>query len=165
MEGKITRSVFPLLVGKDPTSSSLKSIYPIYYLSLSDALNRQQLQNKYVRGYKLLQSHGWSVDDGIGKRGNGIKTPIEAIRVDGDLKTLVRDEGKHLCSILRELSDETEFDLTSKDKSVKFLPHVHIKTEIVDLLALIDTGCEISCINQSAYEQLKTRNQIPFLPI
>lgn len=133
---------------------------------MSNALTNTSLENKYSRGFQLLKKNGWQPNQGLGKHGTGILTPIEVLRVNGEINTFIRDNNTNACSILRELSnDEVEIGSNVGNNAVKFLPHIFIEIDSCILYTLIDTGCEISCINLNTYEQLKGRTHIPILPI
>lgn len=65
-------------------------------------------------------------------------------------------------SSFREILNEPE----TPTNSIKLLPHILVKVGNTELIALVDSGCELSCINENTLQDLLSTNvTFPMLPV
>jgi hypothetical protein len=50
-------------------------------------------------------------------------------------------------------------------KNMSLLPHIVITVHQEDLLSLLDSGSEVTCINEEQFEILSAKVEIPTLPV
>lgn len=124
------------------------SKYPIFIIFPGPRISFNTLCNLYPCGVKLLLKNGWEFDTVVGTNKNNFITPLEMVPVQNEITS------NNIAPI-----NFSEFYGTFQENdryksSLKVLPHITINCEQVDLIALVDSGCEISCVNESSFEEL-----------
>ncbi len=89
-----------------------------------------------------MKKYGWIDGKGLGKNLQGILEPIQvATGFSQNLNTLSRNYQNHI------------------------LPEIVINIGDYKIVALIDTGSEISCVSENCYNQIKTKHRLSTLPL
>lgn len=141
-----------------PTISQVRTAKP---------LTAEQLSLLYGKGMNILKGTGWVLGKPIGKR-VGVQPasllPLEVITTKNDvhlfnyIKLSSPDDSYSVCTLQK---------LNNCESNSKFrvLPHILILCEGIELLALIDTGSEITCISEEFYNKIISKVKLPVLPL
>ena len=131
--------------------------------------------------YKIMVRTGWTPGEPLGKSNKGILKPIEAKGQSGRT-------GLGFMNVIKCISGliETRFNLLSAEKMIKndlvntvfdedqrtkeyiegMRPDIYVVCEGLKIMALLDTGSDITCISEALYKEIKgLNNKIPLIPV
>lgn len=123
------------------------------------------LQQLYPYGYHLVKRMGWSPGTSLGRNNQGIKVPISHNHIKKDKIThiVLYNLNPYInCSRILTITKTLN---TQQTKPKHTIPHINVKIGSTELVALIDSGSEISCMDQSVFEQLTQKHTFPTLPL
>ena len=141
-----------------PVAYALRKIGPL------PALPRINYSPMYPKGLSLLQRHGWRHNQPLGARATGLQTPLGVV-VAPSAPCLIRENLCPLDSFQVATLRKSATDAPANSSRLSVLPHVVISIFQEDFLALVDSGSEVTCINEEQFLSLSSRFHIPSLPV
>lgn len=136
-------------------------------LSPCDPISIFECKFLYNKGLNVLLNMGWKMGDFLGCSRTGLREPLNFVRYSGsvDLVALsyqpmsINQIAQPLLILALAPQDNLE------QKSFRLLPQIMITCGEVELAALIDSGSEVTCINEEYYNKLKGTRVFPILPV
>jgi hypothetical protein len=126
-------------------------------------LSRRQCAALYPRGNDFLRRLGWKRSSQVlNEVRPGLRTPLGLLFRE----VLCRhDTPKSLASTaIRPIKKQPDVPYPMS-KNMSLLPHIVITVHQEDLLSLLDSGSEVTCINEEQFEILSAKVKIPTLPV
>ena len=126
----------------------------------------RRLKGRYPRGFSQVCRMGWNrLLGGLGPNQEGISTPL-CVKFHPVISILERtkivgDVFEHSISTLQQRPSNPPPDFGS----CSLLPHISISIFGRELLALLDSGSEVTCINEEEFSALSSGRRIATLPV
>jgi hypothetical protein len=126
-------------------------------------LSRGERAALYPRGHRTLRHLGWRPSPaGLNPDRSGLKTPLGLLFKD----TLYRSETfRHDPLMLANALDQAANTPYEATKRTSLLPHILISIHQEELLALLDSRSEVTCINEDQFATLSAKARILTLPV
>jgi hypothetical protein len=157
------------LLGLSPSDSnrgSHCSLFsgPFWRIGQLSRLSRRALKQSYDRGFRQIRGMGWK-GRGLGVLGDGPREPLGVILRPGipvlRRELLLSDSRDLDVTILRQ--QLLEYVTTANRFSI--LPQLSISIFGQEFLGLLDSGSEVTCINEDDFKVLSAESRIPTLPV
>lgn len=162
------QNVYPLIKfvpAGHPVSSSATLPYDflnIYHILPCTPLCYDDYKTLYARGVQIVEKMGWKRGMTLGLSGS-LHEPLQSVRAYHHRFTLCCRPLSRTPYVI--LAPDQEVNVTQNSVPFRLLPHITIVSCKQELLALVDTGCEVTCINEEYYCKLKQMCHFPVLPV
>lgn len=159
--GHEPKSIYASLIGNN-----------IFRILPNFPINCHEYYRVYPTGIRLLRKLGWEFGQPLGYSAVGLKQPLEISRtsnVDELLMftyTPLLDHGDGtVMTLSAEHNDKSPPSENPHTNNLRLLPHLILVHGETELLTLIDSGCEVSCINEQSFESIRHTCAVPTLPV
>jgi hypothetical protein len=113
----------------------------------------------YSRGRSMLRRMGWVLTKGLGARGLGTKTPLAHIITPPHPMFRSAVEVPDVNAIINTRRPHPVV-ASVEGRQWLSLPHTTIQIQGTPLISLLDSGSEVTCINEENFIALKARDTI-----
>lgn len=123
---------------------------------------KQHLPDYYGKGFSLLSRQGWkSLDDGPIHAEPPV-TPLEVVYIP-PRPIVSREQLQGELGVPVSIVRGYQGDVSIKS-GLSLLPHIHVTIYGEPTVALVDSGSEVTCINEKFLQQLTSTRVVPILP-
>jgi hypothetical protein len=137
---------------------------PFWTIGQLSRLSRRTLEKSYDRGFRQIRSMDWK-GHGFGVSVNGSREPLGVILGSGIpvlRRDLLRNDSRDLDVTM--LCQQPPECVTTANK-FSILPQLSISIFGQEILALLDSGSEVTCINEDDFKCLSAESRVPTLPV